>query len=108
MTRDQHTQTLRPTDGDTHPAVRACAQIGIVGRVAGLEVLEEKRKTRAYRLRFDGGRSVIAKLQPVEIVRRERTLYTGILPHAGVSVPDYFGSLVASSGRRFATWSRII
>jgi hypothetical protein len=93
----------RLTDGssgvplDRGALLEAWEASGIGGRIVRVDVLEEKRKTVAYRLHRDGAGSVVAKRQHADAVRRERAMYEHIA-RLSLSAPEHLGFVESPDG----------
>jgi thiamine kinase-like enzyme len=78
---------------ERHPAVRAWQALGSSESIARAELLCESKKTAAFRLARPGEQPVIAKWQAIDVVARERAVYTRILPTVRMDRLSYLGSL---------------
>jgi hypothetical protein len=80
---------------EEHPAIRSWRRLWPEGRLQGLEVLKDTRKSRVYRISGAGpaGSAVIAKQCWRETALIERTIYEAILPHLPLPRLHYYGSV---------------
>ncbi len=85
---------------DAHPALLAWEGFQSVQETpARIEVLRQHGVTGVYRLVGVGpAGNVIAKRTPAAKAQVERTVYEGVLPHAAVTSPRYYGARPVDDG----------